>query len=457
MLEAIIKRLKHDEHGVSNVIVVMLSLVLIVVIVANVVLWSYQMNQLDWEKMQENIAILDVTHISESYNPSGYVLGGSTSWLSGDVSDLTSDDCVYMTFRSYPSVIDTPIQNMNFTSDLSNWTTTYDAGKTAGEISWENVGSPLSGAGSVRGQTVVGRNKAMSGSCKQDFNVTAIPCSAYLTFYWEKNYTSSVKTHTIEVRLISSATAKYVWSNTTNGTFDWTWESINVTSYIDGTGTWTLELYWTLENPNDPDAQVWANFDDVGVKLVYEYTIEVEFTGSSNAEDWIQLNWTVDSAWTIGLVNITLQLYNYTLGGYPTSGNGYIAYTSDNTPNTDETKSQTVNVNPNHFRNATGHWKMKVKGVKATDTQFDFKTDWIEFKVLKKQTLFAFKNEGSLTSHLVSIWSINSTVHQRYDISVFVNSGETLSYSRFDIYLPTGQYVVKVVTERGNMDIYSST
>jgi hypothetical protein len=38
MLEAIIKRLKHNKNGVSNVIVVMLSLILIVVIVANVVL-----------------------------------------------------------------------------------------------------------------------------------------------------------------------------------------------------------------------------------------------------------------------------------------------------------------------------------------------------------------------------------------------------------------------------------
>jgi len=60
MLEAIIKRLKHDKHGVSNVIVVMLSLVLIVVIVANVVLWSYQMNQFDWERMQEKIEIVEV-------------------------------------------------------------------------------------------------------------------------------------------------------------------------------------------------------------------------------------------------------------------------------------------------------------------------------------------------------------------------------------------------------------
>lgn len=445
-------RIRQDQRGISNVIVVMLSLVILVIISANVILWSYQMNQLDWEKMQEDINIVDVTRFGEAwpYNPLGYALSGSTSLVSGSISDLTADDGTYMTFRSYSSVTNTPIQNMNFTSDLSNWT--YDTG-----ISWENVGSPLSGAGSARGQTDVGRNKRLEGSCKQDFDVAAFPNSAHLTFYWKKNYTSSVAAiHTIEVKLLLGATTKYMWSNTTIGTFDWTWESIDITSYMNETGTWTLELYWNLRNPNDENAQVWANFDDVGIKLIGEHVIEVEFTGSSNTEDWTQLNWTVDSAWTAASVNVTLQLYNYTLDDYPTSGNGYIAYTSDSTPDTDETKNQTITVNPTHFRNATGYWRMKVKGVKATDEQFDLKVDWVEFKaVIASGTLFTFKNEGSLTSHLVSLWVINSTHHQRYDIDVIINSGETLPYLHVDISLPSGQYVVKAVTERGNIAIFS--
>jgi len=83
-------RINRDRRGISNVIVVMLSLVLIVVIVANVVLWSYQMNQLDWERMREDISIANVTRVEEtwSYSPSGYVLGGSTSWVSGSISHL---------------------------------------------------------------------------------------------------------------------------------------------------------------------------------------------------------------------------------------------------------------------------------------------------------------------------------------------------------------------------------
>ena len=64
-------RVKQDQRGISSVIVVMLSLVILVIISANVILWSYQMNQLDWEKMQEDINIVDVTRVGEawSYNP----------------------------------------------------------------------------------------------------------------------------------------------------------------------------------------------------------------------------------------------------------------------------------------------------------------------------------------------------------------------------------------------------
>ena len=60
------KRLKRDKRAVSNAIVVMLSLILVVIIVANVVLWSYQMNQLDWEKMKEDISITNVERINRS-------------------------------------------------------------------------------------------------------------------------------------------------------------------------------------------------------------------------------------------------------------------------------------------------------------------------------------------------------------------------------------------------------
>jgi hypothetical protein len=234
-----------------------------------------------------------------------------------------------------------------------------------------------------------------------------------------------------------------------------TWKNASVSSYLTSS-TFTIrfeggnETNDTVQHSWNIDAtllHVWSN----------EYTAEVEFIGSSNTENWNQLNWTVNSAWNISSVNVTLQLYNYTLGGYPTSGNGYIAYASDSTPDTDENESQTINVNPTDFRNATGYWKMKVKGVKADAAPFDFKADLIEFNAVKEGGMFfTFKNEGSLTLHLVSLWINNSTYHQRYDINIFINSGETASHTYSNVILPDKPYNVKVITERGNTAVFAS-
>ena len=119
----------------------------------------------------------------------------------------------------------------------------------------------------------------------------------------------------------------------------------------------------------------WRTFGDPA-----EFTSEVEFMGSSNTETWVQLIWSVSSSWTIASVTVTIQLYNYNGGSYPSSGDGYLSYASSATANTDETKTQTIAVNPQNFRDATGNWKIKIKGVKSIGTQFNFKVDWIEYK-----------------------------------------------------------------------------
>jgi nitrogen fixation-related uncharacterized protein len=54
-------RFRKNKRGISTVIVVVLSLVILVVVVENVVLWGYNMNQYDWERMHENLSILNVT------------------------------------------------------------------------------------------------------------------------------------------------------------------------------------------------------------------------------------------------------------------------------------------------------------------------------------------------------------------------------------------------------------
>jgi hypothetical protein len=46
-------------------------------------------------------------------------------------------------------------------------------------------------------------------------------------------------------------------------------------------------------------------------------------------------------------------------------------------------------------------------------------------------------------------------LHQRYSANVFVNAVESIMYNRTDITVPQGVFLAKVVTERGNIAVFS--
>jgi len=586
------------------------------------------MNQLDWEKMKENMDITNVERVSRSswfvaqseytvntgsrtigtytdtqavddqyerfteastilpYNPSGYALGGSTSWMSGSFSDLTSDNGVYMVFRSYATA--TSGQTLYAHQETTTiGGATYRLQKL--DIA-DTTGISISVSGASVGRKLVGKFVyPLTG-------VSSIPASTWTIYYRAIKSNPAIAAHcdvdilirqangtirtTIVTNVANSGELTTAWS-TLSGTY--TWSAYTVADQTD-----YLEIDYYIEvTTSSPGKTASLRIDDntlviadqtraTNIMLPSEFTVEIEFTGTSNTATWTQLVWTVDSCWTIANVNATLQLYNYTSGSYPTSGAGYISYTSSATPNTDETKIQTIVTNSTHFRDISGNWKIKVKGVKTTTTQFDFKADWIEFETntadyysldiagtftidistyplayiqtieiqlrykaedagekwyLKAYnwtssaysdncfnstaghtpttewdyyavnltdkwrsyvrddgtiyvkivdegadinqttvdidflgiravidgTRFTFKNEGALTSHLVSLWIINSTNHRRYDVNIFVNSAGTTTYVRADIGLPAGQFTVKVVTKRGNIAVYSGS
>lgn len=68
---------------------------------------------------------------------------------------------------------------------------------------------------------------------------------------------------------------------------------------------------------------------------------------------------------------------------------------------------------------------------------------------------FSVKNSGSATAHIVAIWIVNATVHMRYEANYFLNVGEEATFIRADIKLPEGDFIVKVVTERGNIAVFT--
>ena len=67
-MQAVTRHLRRDKRGISTVIVVMLSLALLVTVVGNMVLWSYQMNDLDMQRIQENVSLKNVTQSKSETN-----------------------------------------------------------------------------------------------------------------------------------------------------------------------------------------------------------------------------------------------------------------------------------------------------------------------------------------------------------------------------------------------------
>jgi hypothetical protein len=162
--------------------------------------------------------------------------------------------------------------------------------------------------------------------------------------------------------------------------------------------------------------------------------IQLRYRASDAGENWYikAYNWTSDAFSDSG--------FNSTMGHSPTRGWDIYAVNL-----ADQWRS---------YLQEDGEICVEVcdKGNDAVRTTVDI--DFLGVRVVASGTQFAFENEGAPTFHLVSLWIINSTNHERYDINVIVNSGEKMNYTRADIGLPGGQYAVKVVTERGNIAVY---
>ena len=89
------------------------------------------------------------------------------------------------------------------------------------------------------------------------------------------------------------------------------------------------------------------------------------------------------------------------------------------------------------------------------DDQTTIDLDYLSARTTFDGTTFTFENNETFTSHLVSLWVNNATHHQRYDVNIFINAGEALTYLSNNVSLSDRPFIIKVITERGNGAIYS--
>jgi hypothetical protein len=301
VLKSIIKLLRkfrRNEKAVSNVLVVVLSLTILVVVVSKVVLWSYEINSLDWEKIREDLAILNVVELNISYS----------TWFTAEVE-----------------------YQVNLGSRVSG--TYYDTKAADGDYESFREGS------------------------------------------WPPTYRMDI-----------------------NGTF-----AIDLNAY-------PLSQIQTVE-------------------------VQILYRASDSLERWYlkAYNWTLGAYADSG--------FNNTLGHVPSTGWDYYAVNF-----TDKWQS--------YVRNGLILIKFHDGGNDAVQTSIE--VDFLGVRVVTWGVSFSFKNRGPLTAQIVSLWITNSTIHKRFDVNVFVNAGENETYVLTGARLPNGPYVVKAVTKRGNIAVFST-
>ena len=418
-MEAIIRRLKRDKRGVSNVIVVMLSLILIVIIVANVVLWSYQMNQFDWEKMQENIEILNVippptnwlsgwnyrkTHVIQNATGAGNNYQVRITVHYGTGTD--SGEHVYLNEHCKTDFGDVRFTDDNGTTLLDYWMESYTIGDHA--VFWVKIADNLD-------------------------NTSA---TIYIYYGNSAAITTSNGTNTFEFfDDMESGESKWnktgLWHITEKKSYSSThsfWYGQEATDNYD-TGTANSGELKTDQLTSIPSAKLelwyWREVESYPAPPYDQTVIYDSVDGSTWNQIWYEdCTYESEKTWTFLSINLSqgAKHLRFFFNTVDRLFNNYWGWFID-----DVRVRKYVDPEPSH-----GAW-----GNEET----------------YKLTL-ELRNEGSLTVHLVSVWVINSTFHKRYDIDFFINSGDTSSLSISSNTIPNNYYMVKVVTERGNIAVY---
>ena len=442
------RRLRRNRRGISNIIVVALSLVIILAIVSNLVLWNFEMNQVDWEKMKENISITDVVDgiYSSWFVSQGEYAVTSGSRTNGDYTNTQAIDGSYEIFSETDAGIgETLIDIESFENDWPpmGWSET---GNWAKESNYAHDGTFSADFDGIIG----GESGYLTSPSMDCSDIDAID----VNFWWhdraldhgdfmlEYYNGSSWNTHQ-DLNQVESGNG---WHNYTETLTDsqyfvsdfqirlfadnlWSGESAQVDAFTVSKDMGASSCSLDLNGSFVIDLSVYPPED---IKTV---EIHLRFRADDSTERWYlkAYNWITSTYSDIG--------FNSTGGYRPTMGwDSYAVELGDGWQN---------------YVQVDGTIEVKLVDEGGDILQTAVWVDFLGVRVKEYGIQCTFQNVGSLTAHLVSLWITNSTDHQQYDIHIYVNSAKTKIYVRDDISLPTGSYTVKIVTRRGNMAVYS--
>jgi len=406
------------------------------------------MNQVDWEKMKEESSITNVeqvtTYSSWVVTQGEYAinLGSRTS---GTYTDTQAIDSSYETFIESAGGGSSNITLINAESFEGSWPPS----------GWSETGS----WNKESDQEYHGSYSAdFDGESSGDLTTPDLDCSdaeAIYVDFWYRDDGSEANEFVLQYYDGNSWDIVYdLGATSQEGEWIHNQEEVTDSQYfksnfkirwVTNTNYYNDDVYVDLVTAKKSTTDSSSSLDMNGPfsinLLTYPLediqTVEIQliYRADDSAENWNlkAYNWAASTYSDSG--------FNSTVGHTPTTGWDYYSVNL-----TDQWQS---------YVHSNGTINVNFVDQGADSEQIIVSIDFLGVRVKMDETQFTVENDGALTLHLVSLWMINSTNHQRYDINVFVNSAATKHFVQNGVSIPSGNFIVKVVTERGNIAVYS--
>ena len=458
----LLHRLRRNKRGFSTVIAVVLSLVILVVIVSNIVLWNYTMSQIDWERTKEDIRITNATRTlgsSWSTAQTEYTINLGRR-LSGSYTDTRQTDGTYEAFAENASIQ----KNYLRRTDLAG---VNPAGKVM------NTTQPPSGQ--VETSYLIGRSLSVY-FYTPSLQAGSIASGTWTLYLWSSTESSGKTSQlTVQISVVSSdgSVVRSTIGTVTNIVVNYGFSERTIT-VSGGAATITagdrIRLTLTAQAGSGNDSQgMRFYYDGYGTYETQSHETRLLQPASGNRFD-IYGAFSIDtSTYPLSVIkSIELQMVyranetyeRFYLKAYNWTSASYSDSTFNNTAgHVSALTWSTYAINMTRWRsyvNSNGALSIKVQDNLADANATRIDVDFLGVRVVVSGMRLTLQNKGAVTLQLVALWVDNSTWHSRYDMNLFINAGDTLLYVRNDIYLPTGA-LAKVITARGNVAVYSAT
>jgi len=216
----------------------------------------------------------------------------------------------------------------------------------------------------------------------------------------------------------SKISGSYLDTQADDGAYETFREQTSIPQTLDINGTFLVDL------------SKYPLVDIQGIEIL------IKFQANDTGDTWYlnAYDWTSDAYGNTG--------FNSTAGFTPTTATGWDYY------------GVSINSLWGAYVRSDGKMFIKFCDPAADGNNTAIKIDFLGVRVITC-TLLSFQNSGSVTTHVVSIWVNNSTIHSRYDVNYFINPGSNSSFFNTEINLPKGTCIVKAVTELGNIAVIS--